>query len=962
MPAWVSGSPVPPEARLGKVLQNEFHILRVLGEGELGVTYEAENSRLKGKFAVLMLRRELKPTQGMMLSVQKDLRAAQPLQTAGLMPVKMIVDQFDIPGFATELLDGETLRQRLRRGPLRTDRAIAIVLYVAKALDALHKAGAVHGDLRPENIFLVRPGAKSSFAGKVVIVEHSLHHLRRRPSGLDDQLPLYKLMYRPPELLAGETGPHPGGDVFVLGAILHECLTGKPAFFDEVADFVIDNLHQPPRALTPSPQLGLLPDLCKALDELTQCACARDPKERLPDMASLVVGLEALVKAKGIKLPDVLTEAPDAATPESNQTEQRMHRLLERRSGVFPVLGPPPAEPALPTVPKPAASPAQPAAAASPTPAASPPIAASSPAPAKTVDALAPLQAITAPKKKVTQILQKLSGAFPVLTVSADGSAIEEHTVQPQAAKASAEAVTLVAQPTQPVEAKPVEAKPVEAQPVEAKPVEAKPVEAKPVEAKPVEAKPVEAKPVEAKPVEAKPVEAKPVEEPISVVSVDAATQPKAEAKPVLKANVAEALSRLRKPGLVVEPKGPPPAALPFEIPPVTPVVTAPEPPKAEPPKTTPPLAPSPPAEPKEPPKTMPPLAPAAISDEKLAAAPAKPPESKRRVSESTLQVDNVEDLLVSMPSLLAIPIEPVTPPLPPSAQSPKPPRIPEPPQTLSAVPTSAALEILRTSHDPALLSAPTQPLVPALLADLLTPPVTKPPAAPEPLLTPPVTSPPQHLGALHEAPTRTKLPIDDISMVPTQAAVEAIAGLVPNPNLAITPSVVPVIPIEAKPSGKVSQDSGESIHDKPTAAVIPSVDLMMSRHAPHTSQPPPSVPPSVPPPSVPPPSVPPPSHPHPDPQRLLESNPILRPETPKEPLAPADSPKPDPKLMLPAQVSTAHTTLAPRAIPNKPVSVPQAPEPGLRALLLRHQELVAAGIGALIVLLIGLLFSVLIR
>ena len=147
MPAWVAGNPVPPEVRLGKILQNEFHILRVLGEGELGVTYEAENSRLKGKFAVLMLRRELKPTQGMMLSVQKDLRAAQPLQSLGLMPVKMLVDQFDIPGFATELLDGETLRQRLRRGPLRAERAIAMVLQVAKALDALHKAGAVHGDL-----------------------------------------------------------------------------------------------------------------------------------------------------------------------------------------------------------------------------------------------------------------------------------------------------------------------------------------------------------------------------------------------------------------------------------------------------------------------------------------------------------------------------------------------------------------------------------------------------------------------------------------------------------------------------------------------------------------------------------------------------------------------------------------------------------------------------------------------
>ena len=962
MPAWAFGNPVPPEARLGKVLQNEFHILRVLGEGELGVTYEAENSRLKGKFAVLMLRRELKPTQGMMLSVQKDLRAAQPLQAQGLMPVKMIVDQFDIPGFATELLDGETLRQRLRRGPLRVERAIAIVLYVAKALDALHKAGAVHGDLRPENIFLVRPQAKSSFAGKVVIVEHSLHHLRRRPSGLDDQLPLYKLMYRPPELLAGETGPHPGGDVFVIGAILHECLTRRPAFFDEVADFVIDNLHQPPRTLSPNPQLGLTPELCKALDELTQCACARDPKERLPDMASLVVGLEALSKSKGLKLPEVLTEAPESASAESNQTEQRMHRLLERRSGVFPVLGPPPAEPVLPTVTKPAAPSPSPAPSSSPAPSPSPATSApatsapaTSPAPsAKPAETLAPLQAITAPKKKVTQILQKLSSAFPVLTVSADGSAIEEHTIQPQVAKAPAEAVTLVGQPEPALRAEPPV--PPQAQP------QAQPQPQVP-ESKPVEAASVEAAP--AKPEEPKPEEPKP-QEPVSVVSVDAVTLPKAEAKPVLKANVAEALSRLRKPGLAVEPKGPPPAALPFEVAAITPVVTA-----IEPPKTAPPLAPPAP----EPPKTAPPLAPpasAVVSDEKPVAATTKPPESKRRVSESTLQVDNVEDLLVSMPSLLAIPISPATPPLPPSAQSPKPPRIPEPPQTLSAVPTSAALESLRTSHDPALLSAPTQPLVPAMLGDLLTPPVTKPPVAPESLLTPPVTSPPPSLGALHEAPTRTKLPIDEISAVPTQAAVEAIPGLLPNLGLAVTPSVVPVIPLEAKPSGKISADSGDSIHDKPTAAVIPSIDLLSRVLAGSQSQPPsPSVPPSVPPPSVPPPSVPPPatvsppipaSQPLPDAQRLLESNPIVKPEPPKEPLAHAESPKPDPKLVLPAQVSTAHTTLAPRAIPNKPVNVPPAPEPGLRALLLRHQELVAAGIGALIVLLIGLLFSVLIR
>ena len=207
------GNPIPPALRIGKLLQGEYLIKGILGEGELGVTYEAENARLKRKFAVLMLKRELRPTQGMMLQVRDDLRHAEPLVSAGIMPVKMIVDHMMIPGFATELLEGETLRARLSRGPLPPARALATVLSVAKAMDALHKAGAVHGDLRPENIFLVRPGAKSHFAGRVMIVEHALHSLRRRSQGLDDQLPLYKHMEQPPGCLSGARGAHHGGDV-----------------------------------------------------------------------------------------------------------------------------------------------------------------------------------------------------------------------------------------------------------------------------------------------------------------------------------------------------------------------------------------------------------------------------------------------------------------------------------------------------------------------------------------------------------------------------------------------------------------------------------------------------------------------------------------------------------------------------------------------------------------------------
>ncbi len=934
MPAWVAGNPVPPEVRLGKVLQNEFHILRVLGEGELGVTYEAENSRLKGKFAVLMLRRELKPTQGMMLSVQKDLRAAQPLQALGLMPVKMIVDQFDIPGFATELLDGETLRQRLRRGPLSIERALALVIYIGKALEALHKAGAVHGDLRPENIFLVRPGAKSSFAGKVVIVEHSMHHLRRRPAGLDDQLPLYKLMYRPPELLAGETGPHPGGDVFVLGAILHECLTSRPAFFDEVADFVIDNLHQPPKKLQPNPQTGLTAELCKSLDELTECACARDPKERLPDITSLIAGLEALVKATGLKLPDVLTETPGSVDPVASQAQQRMNQLLERRSGVFPVLGPPPEKPA----DKPAAPPPSMAPAASPPGTEKPAPVAATPTVPKAADPMPQLQAITAPKKKVTQILQQLSTAFPVLTVSPDGGSIEEQIVQPQ--PSLGKPATPPEQPTPTATVAPSAPPAVAA----AAPVVSTPIAAE-AQAK-ADPAPSGAKenPLAAGTEKTAEVPKEQTEKPVAQedpapLIAEVVTQPKVvEAKPVLKAGVAEALARLRKPAAPVELKGPPPVVeLPFAVPNHGAAAKPTEGtrPPHEPPKTAPPLLPEPtpaPSAPSEPPKTAPPLlSDSSVRPEAKPSAEAAPPDvakpsSPRRVSESTLQVENVEDLLVSLPSLAAIPIVPPSPPPPPpSAKS--------EPQTLSAVPTSVALESMKPTHDADLLNAKTKPLLPAMLGDLLTPPVN--PAPPPSLnieaqVTPAVTAAP-NAPTLHEQPTRTKLPVDGISMLPTQAAVEAIpASALGGPS-----------PVSESPSGRAEPRPSEGLHEKPTAASIPSLDLLSRLNASSDSG-----------------SA-------PDPHKLLESNPIVRPDPTKEPSPPigkTPTPSPEPKPVLPAQVSTSHTSFAPRRPSSKPVALPSAPEPGLRQLLLKNQEVVAAAVGALLVLLIGLLFYAIIR
>lgn len=447
-PSWVVGPSIPAASRLGQVIEGEFLIKGVLGQGELGVTYEAENSRLKRKFAVLMLKRELKPTHEMMLAVRNDLRRAQQLGAAGLMPVKMLADRDGIPGFATELLEGETLRARLNRGPLRAERALAIVVSIARTLDAAHKVGLVHGDLRPENIFLVRPSAKNAAAGKVMVVEHAMHHLRRRAAGLDDRLPLYKHLYRPPEQVAGMIGATEKGDVFVLGAILHECLTARPAFFAEEIEFILENLASPPPPLQGNPTIGLSPELAEALTLLIRHACALQLDERVPSMSELIEGLEQIVQGYKLKLPEPPVETKDEVTAvarPATAASENMSRLLQRMSGVFPQIALPPT--GTPVVP--AAETAAPVSAEASQSGPSAAVRISGDA-AASLPRLEPLQ-----QERVSRILRKLSGAFPVIApppadAPVPGSSPESGqnpNVSASAAPASAQDV-VVAAPT----------------------------------------------------------------------------------------------------------------------------------------------------------------------------------------------------------------------------------------------------------------------------------------------------------------------------------------------------------------------------------------------------------------------------------------------------------------------------------------------------------------------------------
>lgn len=943
LPSWVSGSPVPPGSRIGKILQNEYLLKGLLGEGELGVTYEAENTRLRGRWAVLMLKRELKPTQGMMLQVRDDLRKAEPLAKLGLMPVRMIIDQHQIPGFATELLEGETLRRRLQRGPLRVERALAVALQVARALEALHKAGAVHGDLRPENIFLVRPTAKSAYAGKVVIVEHSFHHLRRREPGLDDKLPLYKLMYRPPELLLGERGPHPGADVFDLGAILHEALTGKPAFYADDADFVLDNLGQPPKSLEPRPSVGLSAALAEQISVLITSACVRDPDERLPDMGEFIAAIEQIVSGSGLKLPDVVVEAAES-TPEvpAAPSDQRMARVLERRSGVFAIIAPPGAAPtpapasapapapasSAPVAPAPVAAPSRPEVAAAERPT-SPPVA--EPAPARVPEPPAELkpnlpQTITAPKKKVTRLLQALSGSFPVLTVSPDGSRIEESLSKPSDPQIAPPTgiPEAVAPPASPSSPEPAAAAPAAPPPAASSPPVVPPVSAAPslpvseaAGAAPVASpagapaaepspSPAALAPSAAPPAEPAPSPATAAPAPAAAPTPAAAPAPVAPAAPVRPAGIPADLAR----ALLQSRQKTPPAAEPSAAPPPAPVAPPPGPPAAT-------AAREGAAHPEAQKVTVPPVAPAAPD---LGAAGAG-------------------GVIAAVGSLLA------SERAAPAGPAPTPQAVPA-----TALPsreiTLAGDELIEAAEGPkqppSISDALTRPLLAAvnLIAPPATPPVDRPP------FTEQATQPVLRRFPIEEQATQAKLPaLDAISAQPTVSA-PSVSAPPPVELVTATPPPSPLpppVPPAPAPEPAASSPPAAAPPKAPRVSQLiqalqrgemEAVKAITEAARSHAAATPPATPPA---PSV---SAAQPSTPasgSPLPGRV---SPGL--VAPISPLPPTSTGSPE------AAIATTKVATNPK--------LPLAGQAGLRAFIVRHQEAVSMIAGAVLMLLIGLL------
>jgi Tol biopolymer transport system component len=243
--------PLMPGARLGP-----YEVVAPVGSGAMGEVYRARDPRLGRDVAIKVLASAFSGNADRLSRFEQEARAAAALNHPNILAVFDIGQDAGAPYIVSELLEGETLREHLKAGPLLVRRAVGYAVQITQGLAAAHEKGIVHRDLKPDNIFITN-------AGRVKILDFGLAKLNEPepqggvgsivptiPPATEPGMVLGTLGYMSPEQVRGIPADY-RSDIFSFGAILYEMLSGQPAFQRETAaDTMAAILKEQPAGLS----------------------------------------------------------------------------------------------------------------------------------------------------------------------------------------------------------------------------------------------------------------------------------------------------------------------------------------------------------------------------------------------------------------------------------------------------------------------------------------------------------------------------------------------------------------------------------------------------------------------------------------------------------------------------------------------------------------------------------------
>jgi eukaryotic-like serine/threonine-protein kinase len=283
-----------------------YQILSFLAAGGMGEVYRASDTRLHRSVAIKVLAATALAGPDALRRFEQEARAAAALNHPNILAVYDVGAADGVHYIVSELLDGRTLRQSLEGRALAPRTAIDYAIQIARGLAAAHAVGVVHRDLKPENLFVTHDG-------RIKILDFGLAKLLPAPTEVSDVtrirhdtepgLLLGTVTYMAPEQVRGQPADA-RSDVFALGAVLYEMISGRRAFArDTPADTMTAILSEDPAELTGAPfPPGLGRILRHCLEKL--------PDQRFQSARDLAFDLEALSDESGNTIRKPLSAAP----------------------------------------------------------------------------------------------------------------------------------------------------------------------------------------------------------------------------------------------------------------------------------------------------------------------------------------------------------------------------------------------------------------------------------------------------------------------------------------------------------------------------------------------------------------------------------------------------------------------------------------------------------------------------
>jgi serine/threonine protein kinase len=276
--------------RIGQLVSGKYRIVRRIARGGMGEVYEAEHLVLHRRVALKCLHPALAHDEAYVRRFCREAKAASSLQSehiAAVTDIDLLPD--GAPYLVMELLEGEDLARTIKRGPLPVSQAVDIGLQICRGLALAHRSGLVHRDLKPANVFLCRRADGTPLAK---ILDFGIAKMSTMSTAEDAALTgpgavLGTAYYMAPEQARGSLAVDARADVYALGAVLYEAISGRRPFQGATYNEVLYKVM----TTTPPPLGALDPELPTQLTAVIARAMAPDAANRHPTVEDLAADL-----------------------------------------------------------------------------------------------------------------------------------------------------------------------------------------------------------------------------------------------------------------------------------------------------------------------------------------------------------------------------------------------------------------------------------------------------------------------------------------------------------------------------------------------------------------------------------------------------------------------------------------------------------------------------------------------